>query len=347
MTEKQTQTITHDGFLLPDLCEYQALFVLIIVSQLVALVLVVTYAGLYFDWVQFGMMSLYIQLQAVCSAIPLCKLRLYLNTLSKYKAASLAYILLLIIGFLLGILAEWQYAPIQQRYFDWHNVFRNLLITAILAGIALRYLYLHQQLINREKSELMANLSALQARIKPHFLFNTMNSIASLITIEPEKAEKMVEDLAELLRASLRDNVVETSIAEEWRICEKYLEIEQLRLGDRLHWQCDFSKLDQQLSIPSLSLQPLIENAIYHGIQPSPTGGYMKIIGESHNNKVFITVENSQAQQHQAGRENKGNKMAINNIRHRIQQLYGDSASLDLQDNDSSFLVSLSYTLKE
>ena len=346
MTAKQTQTPNDDGFLLPDLCEYQALFILILVSQLVVLVLVFARFGLTFDWAYFGMISLYVQVQAVGSALLLCNLRFYLATLSKYKAAAIAYTSLLVIGFWLGVLAEWQYAPTLQRAFNWSTVFCNLLITAILAGISLRYLYVHQQLINREKSELQANLAALQARIKPHFLFNTMNSIASLITIAPEQAEKMVEDLAELLRASLRDNVVETSIADEWHICEKYLEIEQLRLGDRLKWECDFSKLDKQLSIPSLSLQPLVENAIYHGIQPSPKGGHMKVIGESNNGKVFITIENSQTKKHQGGRENKGNNMAIANIRHRIHQLYGDSAELDLQDNESSFLASLSYTLR-
>jgi len=202
-----------------------------------------------------------------------------------------------------------------------------------------------RQLVNREKSELLANLSALKARIKPHFLFNTMNSIASLISIDPEKAEKMVEDLAELLRASLRDHVVETPSAEEWHICEKSLEIEKLRLGERLRWECDFSALDQNLPIPSLALQPLVENAIYHGIQPSPEGGYLKVTGRSQGGEVEIRVETSQTKREGTQRSNHGNRMAINNIRHRIQHLYGETALLELRDLGTTFLVTLRYRI--
>jgi two-component system sensor histidine kinase AlgZ len=345
MTNRPKSPETGESFLLPSLCEYRALLILIIVAELVVLMLVLARQGLHFDWTGFGLVTIYVQWQAIGSAALLCQMRGYLSRMSKYRAATLAYFLLLGVGLLLAVLVEWQFRPPGKPGFAWHDVLRNLVLTAILGGIALRYLYVQQQLVNREKSELLANLSALQARIKPHFLFNTMNSIASLISIDPEKAEKMVEDLAELLRASLRDHVVETPIAEEWHICEKYLEIEKLRLGERLRWECDFSALDQNLPIPSLALQPLVENAIYHGIQPSPEGGYLKVTGRSQGGEVEIRVENSQTKREGTQRSNHGNRMAINNIRHRIQHLYGETALLELRDLGTTFLVTLRYRI--
>ena len=109
----------------------------------------------------------------------------------------------------------------------------------------------------------------------------------------------------------------------------------------------NFAGLDQSLKIPHLSLQPIVENAIYHGIQPNPEGGYVRISGVSDaDGRVTIKVENSQNKQHQGHRENRGNRMAVNNIRHRIQQLYGDSAVLQLEDLEEKYLVTLRYQLR-
>lgn len=347
MIKKPTNDPANEGFLLPNLCEYPAILILLLGAQLLAIVLIVFQFGLEIDWKQFGMVSLYVQWQSMLSALCLCQLRLFLSRLPKLQGLALAFFLLLLVGLVMSVAAAWFMKPITHTVFSWDFVYRNMLLSAIIIGVALRYFYEHQKMINREKSELMANLSALQARIKPHFLFNTMNSIASLITIAPEKAEKMVEDLAELLRASLRDDALETSIADEWHLCERYLQIEQLRLGKRLAWSCDFAGLDQSLKIPHLSLQPIVENAIYHGIQPNPEGGYVRISGVSDaDGRVTIKVENSQNKQHQGQRENRGNRMAVNNIRHRIQQLYGDSAVLQLEDLEEKYLVTLRYQLR-
>jgi two-component system sensor histidine kinase AlgZ len=343
MTKKPSNTMINDVFLLPNLCDYQAQLVLFLASQLLVMVFMLFQFGMFFDWEYFGLVTLYVQWQSICSAVVLCKMRNYLSQMSKHHAVIMAYTILLMIALILAVAVAWYLSQLNYGRFSFNFVFRNVSLSAIVIGVALRYLYVHQKMINREKSALLANLSALQARIKPHFLFNTMNSIASLISIAPDKAEKMVEDLSELLRASLRKDMLETSIAEEWFLCERYLEIEQLRLGDRLTWHCDLSGINQDQKVPHLSLQPIIENAIYHGIQPCPDAGYVKITGIADGEWVVITVENSQDKTYQGTRENKGNNMAINNIRHRIQQLYGDDASLALEDLDTRFLVTLRY----
>ncbi len=346
MTDKQ-KISSETEFLIPELCKDQQLFLLIMASQLLVIMFMLFQYGLQFDWTHFGLVTLYVYWQVLVSAVLLCKMRQFLGRLSMNRAAVVAYAVLLMVGFLTSVVAQWFYNQITLVDISWQFVLRNVLLSAIIIGLALRYFYIQQQLISREKAQLQASLWALQARIKPHFLFNTLNNIASLITIEPDKAERMVENVSTLLRASLREDVVEVSIEDEWELCQNYLQIEQIRIGERLSWTCDFSELDQSLKIPSLSLQPIVENAVYYGIQSNPESGYIRIGGVSNDEFVRITIENSQSKVHQAGFTSKGNHMAIENIRHRIKQLYGETAELELNNCESYFLVTLSYNLKE
>lgn len=326
------------GFVLPDLCVDQTLLLLLMAAQLIVIAFMVFEFGFHINWVYFGQVTLYVQWQVVLSVLLLCRLRPVLSRMPKYRAATLAYAVLLLIALLIAV----SVAVVIGKP-DVHFIGRNMVLSLILGGLVLRYLYIQQQAIEREKSVLQASLSALQARIKPHFLFNTMNSIASLISIAPDKAEKMVEDLSELLRASLRDNVTETSLAEEWQLCERYLAIEQLRLGDRVCWQSDFSGLNRQTAIPALSLQPLVENAIYHGIQPSAEPGFIQVKGWREGNMVHIQVINSKPEQTARRSGHSGNRMAVDNIRLRIAKLYGESARLELRDDGSRFVAYLYY----
>ncbi len=117
---------------------------------------------------------------------------------------------------------------------QWAAIAKQLGIACIIAGMVLRYFYVQQQLREQEQSELQSRIQALQSRIRPHFLFNSMNIIASLISVDPETAESVVEDLSELFRASLNDAGNQVLLTEELELCERYVRIEQLRLGDRL-----------------------------------------------------------------------------------------------------------------
>ncbi len=341
MPEKQ-----NNSFLIPNLCDLPALLMLIIVMQLLVILAMLFLSGLNFDWVQLGLFTCYVQLQALISAACLCELRLRVHHLSTSTSVVLAFILLLLIAFLMATAAYGLWLNTTYTVAEGFDfIARNVLVSAIISAVALRYLFIQQQLIAQQKAELHASLLALQARIRPHFLFNTLNSIASLISLAPEKAERMIEDLSTLIRASLRDDV-ETSIDEEWRLCEAYLKIEKIRLDERLQWHCDFSALNMQADIPSLSLQPLIENAIYHGIQPSLEKGDIQISGYSKGKMIEIIVENSQNQE-EAAKPPAGHQMAISNIRHRITGLYGESAKLELHDKGRRFRVRLSYTLRD
>eukprot|EP01031_Cornospumella_fuschlensis_P016430 gene16430-20080_t len=146
-----------------------------------------------------------------------------------------------------------------------------------MSALLLRYFFLQSQWRRQQQAELRARIESLQARIRPHFLFNSLNSIASLVVIDPYKAEQAVLDLSDLFRASLAKPGTLVSWAEELELSKRYLSIEQYRLGERLQldWQVD--DVPDDLPIPQLTLQPLLENALIYGIQPRIEGGLVRV----------------------------------------------------------------------
>ncbi len=335
---KQTKENSSPGFLLPNLCADNTLLLLLMAVQLVVIAFIVFEYGFRIDWVYFGQASLYVQWQVIVSVVILCAMRQRLASMPKYLAAATAYGIIFAVAVVIAILVA------KFMAFDRYFVAKNTLLSLIMGGLGLRYLYVQQQVVERERAMLQASLAALQAKIRPHFLFNTMNSIASLISVAPEKAEAMVVDLSELLRASLRDNMAETTLQEEWQLCESYLAIEQQRLGERLRWHCDFSALNLQTPIATFSLQPLIENAIYHGIQKCTDEGFIAIKGWQEAGHIQIEITNSQCLQSKKS-SHRGNRMAVENIRLRMVKLYGESARLELRDENQHFVVHLSYNV--
>jgi two-component system sensor histidine kinase AlgZ len=221
-------------------------------------------------------------------------------------------------------------------------IVRNVALAAILGGISLRYFYLHHQLAQREKSELQARLDSLRSRIRPHFLFNTMNSIASLIASRPEAAERAVEDLSELFRASLQENTRVVTVDDELHLCELYLGIEKLRLGERLQVEWNIDPVTRTQPMPSLILQPLVENAVYHGIAQLPEGGSVLVTVTQTESKLCVTVENPTPTR---AAHNQGHHMALNNIELRLNALYGSEGEMKSVKSESAYLIEFSYPL--
>jgi two-component system sensor histidine kinase AlgZ len=213
-------------------------------------------------------------------------------------------------------------------------------ISAFIYFLLLRYFYIqHQWRLNLE-AQSRAEIQALQARIRPHFLFNSMNTIASLITISPETAETAIEDLADLFRASLSEKII-SFLRDEVELTKSYLAIESLRLGDRLQieWQIDQNLLDAE--IPSLTIQPLAENAIYHGIEPIEKGGKILISALQIDSKLMLSVSNPLMSENQSSGFKKGNQMAQNNIKQRLKLVYGNKAEFSINDTKGKYTVSL------
>jgi two-component system sensor histidine kinase AlgZ len=173
-----------------------------------------------------------------------------------------------------------------------------------------------------------ARLQALQARIRPHFLFNSLNAVLSLIRSAPRQAEATLEDLAELFRALLRDARDMTTLEQELRLCEQYLSIEKIRLGDRLQVEWELTNMNDDVlhsaQIPSLLLQPLLENAVHHGVEPAREPMLVQIHVSRWGDRLDIAVINP----HHPERSRPGNHMALDNIRERLALLYDVEAQL-------------------
>ncbi|HMA11030.1 MAG TPA: sensor histidine kinase [Steroidobacteraceae bacterium] len=173
-----------------------------------------------------------------------------------------------------------------------------------------------------------ARLQALQARIRPHFLFNSLNAVLSLVRSDPRRAEHALENMADLFRALMGNASQLAPLEDEVALTRAYLELEQLRLGDRLQVTWHISKMPADALIPPLVIQPLVENAVYHGIEPLAGGGEISLNLYRSSDKVHIVVRNPIATD--AG-HHKGNRIALANIRERLLLHFDLDAQLKLE----------------
>lgn len=174
-----------------------------------------------------------------------------------------------------------------------------------------------------------ARLAELQARIRPHFLFNTLNSAIALVREEPAKAESLLEDLSELFRHALSDTKEAVPLRQELALAEHYLAIEQVRFGDRLRVEWSIDEAASGARLPPLILQPLVENAVKHGVEPSPSGAVVRISTQRRGSVVVIKVTNTVP----AGSGAPGHGLALDNVRQRLTLLH------DVQGRFQSALV--------
>jgi two-component system sensor histidine kinase AlgZ len=229
---------------------------------------------------------------------------------------------------------------------------RRLVFAIVLFAYLFRQAFLNQKLKQRESAELHAQVQALQSRIRPHFLFNSMNVIASLIPVDADKAEQVVEDLSELFRASLQEAGSFVSVSQELDLCRRYVNIETLRLGERLKVSWDVEAPPKGAEMPLLLIQPLIENAVYHGIQPIAEGGIIHVNLVFERDQMTLTITNPIQDPARATTAtapgnyspkppSKGNSIAIDNIRRRLDVVYGESATLITKQQGNLFKTTL------
>jgi two-component system sensor histidine kinase AlgZ len=209
-----------------------------------------------------------------------------------------------------------------------------------LAGLVTVALLAYFRLLTKAFSPALveARLQALQARIRPHFLFNSLNAVLSLVRRDPRRAERALEDLADLFRTLMSDARQFVRLADEIALLERYAEIEQLRLGERLRitWELDAAPADALL--PPLVLQPLLENAVYHGVEPGTGPGEVLVRIERRGDRVLARIENPYVaeQQHRAG-----NRMALENIRERLALFFDAEARLLTSASDARYRVEI------
>jgi two-component system sensor histidine kinase AlgZ len=211
---------------------------------------------------------------------------------------------------------------------------RHTVLALLTTGMLLAYFDLRGRALSPALAE--ARLQALQARIRPHFLYNSLNAVLSLIRQEPKRAEAALEDLADLFRVVMGDNRELSPIAREVELCRQYLDLEQLRLGDRLRVAWRIDRMPRDALVPPLVLQPLLENAVYHGIEPRVEPGEISIDIYSSRNQVHAVLRNPYARE---GHHHGGNKMALNNIRERLQLHFDAEATLESRVREDIYQV--------
>lgn len=342
-----------DQFYLPDFSAPGTVLGIVLIAEIVAIVLSLARSV---PWPEFfpdlAKTSLLMLWMALTTAAVLSFARPALSKCSVQKASAIALILVVAnvalisefvywVGFLYGNTetggtGSW-FPP-----YRWGFLLRNLAIASIVTSLALRYFYISHEWKRNVEREAESRIHALQARIRPHFLFNSMNTIAALIGTKPVAAEQAVEDLADLFRASLGEPGQPISLKQELELARIYQRMEQQRLGDRLAVEWIVEDVPMRAMIPGLTLQPLLENAIYHGIEPDPSGGVVRITGRRQGDMISITVSNPRPPAaNQSSRA--GNRMALNNIRQRLELAYGKRASLDVVEDPDSYEVCLSF----
>jgi two-component system, LytTR family, sensor histidine kinase AlgZ len=336
---------------LPDFCSTPAAVLAFVVVILTAAVLALArqdellplltdFAGtaLFLLWVGLGSTAL------------LCLLRPRLADLSAGVASMLAIASILAVvtalsaavialgasslGSVFGGLLRFPVAP-------WRFVLTNIAIGVIVGGLALRYFHVRAEWQRNIELQARARVESLQARIRPHFLYNSMNTIAALTRTDAAVAEEAVTDLADLFRANLNEQRSSITLKEELEVARIYQRIEQLRLGERLAVNWRVSELPMRALVPSLMMQPLLENAIYHGIEPRRAGGTVDVSGHVDGDMITLAVSNPLPDAEHIG--HVGNGIALDNIRERLQLLYSGRASVEAGPDGGQWVVKLRF----
>jgi len=333
---------------LPDFCGVR--MVLAVVLGTVVLAMVVALASteeLSELWSRFSLVALYSLWITLVSAAVICLSKRWLGNMSHALAGFVAWIVILLVSLAVVETTVWL-LPVELVAGIGHEqlLLRTLGIGGILAALVLRYLYEHHQQRQRELAENRARYLALQARIRPHFLFNSLNTVISLIPRDPGKAQRILHDLSDLFRAGMASEGRQSTLEEELELTRQYLEVEQLRLGKRLRVQWELQALPMTARMPALLLQPLVENAVYHGVEPSPTGGEVILFGSCRGGRLQLSVSNTLPE---GERENhrRGNRMALENVRQRLQALFGEAAGLRTGMVDGRYQVRIWMPLQE
>lgn len=341
-----------DNFFLPDFCNVRMVFAVVVISELLAIVLSLSPLRSGNRWNDLSIISLFVQWVGLSSAGVLCLSRPWLARMNKMRAATTSYLLLLITTLVITLLAfviggylrmeHWNPAVWPPNAWQLDLLLRNLGISAIFSAIVLRFFYIQHQWQQNVRAEAQARLQALQSRIRPHFLFNSLNTIASLTQVDADQAEAAVENLADLFRNNLADASLHISLADELQLTQRYLDIEKLRLGERLQIRWSVDELPKDASVPRLILQPLLENAIYHGIEPISQGGAIGIDGHVYDDDIYISISNPLPQQENA-EQKQGNQIAQDNVRQRLAAIYGEHGKLNVQEDDRDYIITLIF----
>lgn len=344
-----------ESHFLPNFCEGRMVINVVVVAEMLAIVisLVMPVPSIFFSnyFEALLQISLFIQWIALACTGSLCATRRYLVRLPDRTALITAYLILLLVTVLVNELMVWVLylsGKIQSLRPEWyaHMHFQNLSVSAIINLLMLGYFLTKQELVHRTASEAAARIEALQSRVRPHFVFNAMNIIASLIRSDPKQAEEAIEDMSELFRMMLNNEESMVPVRREIEVAEKYLALEKLRLDNRLDIIWDIGKFPRKAIMPILTLQPLLENAITQGIERLPSGGTVSVALWEEDDRIRIRIANPLPK---AGRKATDHDMdaTLDNISQRFASHYGDQARLRTETTEGRYIVSVMLPVRD
>jgi two-component system sensor histidine kinase AlgZ len=338
--EQELQQST-DGVYPPSFCTWRLVVTVMLITEL-AVVLIGLGKDGFAGWHWAGTATVYAQWLALFCTSGLCLTSGWTGRMSA-RGAWIGNWLLAVLFSVAFSYAAWCAAPFLGLESGDATARRFVLESAFAVGLVSLGFFRYLLIRTRWQAELMAQaearVQALQARIRPHFLFNSLNTIASLIPVDPVNAEAAIEDLADIFRGSMRRADQPISLAEELQLAHQYLEMEKRRLGKRMeiNWRVD--ELPAGAAVLPLMLQPLLENAVAHGIQSRKEGGGIAVYGRAEGDQVVVTIANPTADE---GSETSGHGIAIDNIRERLRFAYGSRASLVTYEDAQMFYAVLS-----
>jgi len=345
------ESVEQNDFWLPDLCNPLAFLRLTLLGVFITIVLTLLKEGIWgFMLAEVGRLFLYSVWIVFISATGLCQLRKWGKAwgVTQNKPVSVFHSSLLAISWLIisaSFCAFIAYKFALQIFIDDQLSYFSIwsettILTLIFGSLVLRFLYVHHELQRQQRQLMQAQYDALQARIRPHFLFNSLNSIATLVSVNARKAEDAILDLSDLLRATLGEKV-EHSLADELAVCSKYLDIEALRMGERMVVNIDVEPELNKMLVPTLFLQPLLENSVIHGLQPLPEGGRIDLRikrSEADRKRVQISVQNPLPTTKPLS---KGAGSALANIEARLNQFYTQGVFFHTEASDGIFCIQI------
>ncbi len=336
-----------DRHFLPDFGSFGMAIRFILLAEMIAIIITIGRNAVFDEqaWQDLNLLSAFAIAISLCSVLML-KLTAPLLRRIPVVVGSILVVLLMLIVTVLGtdamIFVLHDLGLITERWPPWREslIVRSLMVAAIISTLGVRYFIIQHRAKIEARAQQEARMQALQSRIRPHFLFNSLNSVASLTRSNPEKGEAVLHDLADLFRVLLADARKLVPFSAEREISRQYLEIEKLRLGDRLDVVWNVSNIPRSAQIPALTLQPLLENAIYHGIEPRFAGGTIKIDMWAEGEVLNIMISNPLPEIPKKAR-GKGNKIAQENTRQRLVTQFGNAASLQAFEEGGQYHVKI------
>ncbi len=323
---------TGAGIRLPNFCNLGVMLrslVIVNLLLLAAAVLRAPEAGAV--WLEFIVLAAFGEPVLIVSMVGLCGARRWLHAMGYVRSLAVLALFEVAVSWVIwraggDFLADRRAMPFPQVAF----------LALFVTGFTIAYFDLRSRALVPAIAE--ARIQALQARIRPHFLYNSINAVLSLMRAEPRRAERALEDMADLFRVLMAENKTLAPIGGEVQLARQYLAIESLRLGERLRVTWNTDQMPADALVPPLMLQPLVENAVYHGIETSRDGGAIAIDVRRIGNELVMVLTNPFPGE---GYHSAGNKMAIANIRERLQLHFDAEASMKSEVNDGTYKVTI------